>query len=143
MQGKTDSIVYSRTDPLLFLNKETCIFLMIEILQNQKEKNFETKVAIVEEEGAIIRNSCLLVSSKLFHEKYEICSFCKKHWHNINVRCYCQVNKQCQSEWVKYCNYSVCLSSVLSPRPAEHLRHSSAQAGSYFKKVNNFSLQAS
>lgn len=79
MHGKTDGIVYSRSDPLLFQNKETCIFLMIEILQNQKEKNFETKVAIVGEEGTIIRNSCLLVSSKLFHERYKICSFCKEH----------------------------------------------------------------
>lgn len=36
--------------------------------------------------------------------------------------------------------YSVCLSSVLGPRPAEHLRHGSAQAGSSFK-FPNFSLQ--
>jgi len=36
---------------------------------------------------------------------------------------------------------SVCPSSVLRPRPAEHMRHGSGQPGSYFKKFHNFSLQ--
>lgn len=35
-----DSVVYSRTDLLLFQNKETYSFLMNEILQNQNRKKF-------------------------------------------------------------------------------------------------------
>lgn len=38
-------------------------------------------------------------------------------------------------------NYSGYLSSIVRSRPAERLSHGSAQAGSYFKKIYNFSSQ--
>jgi len=44
MLGKTNGVVYSRTDLLLFQNQETfCGFLMTEILQNQERRKILNK----------------------------------------------------------------------------------------------------